>query len=443
MIWNDIIKVSPLKNEIRFTIHINNVCNFKCSYCIAGRQSSDISLSYIQIQGLVKVIEKISKRKTTVHVTITWGEPTIHTDFIKILELFLHIKNIHIQIDTNAFRLWDYSQDFKKMSIHNFKERLYFNISYHYHEYGNRIPRFIESIRILKNNWLKFWIKFLLPDNEKLEDFLGIKEYILKETWVKVGQYDYFLLIDTMWSISKSYDQEILDFFYWSHLWDENKKAVRINKETKVIEVEFENRTKKKFWLSEFSNKWLNKFKWFTCTYVGCNHADIHITPWGEVTFGPCYTLDKIRCSIDELDKILCNWDREILCWEDACISGLCLKKEKSSNQEKLAKIEKILRDNLKRYIKSFRLVTIKVSLKSNIQFIMEFEEYFVYFFVENIINNRYVFIDGWLGYYFLIKNKNNILIDVWKFDAQKVHTIDNLLRVISKFSNIYKIVLL
>jgi hypothetical protein len=58
------------------------------------------------------------------------------------------------------------------------KEDIIFNITYHYYDYKGKEDTFIKVLQILSKNKLSFCINFLLPDNEKLSDFLLIKDKI-------------------------------------------------------------------------------------------------------------------------------------------------------------------------------------------------------------------------------------------------------------------------
>jgi hypothetical protein len=87
---------------------------------------------------------------------------------------------------------------FDNIDILENKNKLFFNISYHFFEYKKNVDVFIKSINVLKKYKFNFKIKFLLPDNnEKLEDFLIIKEYIIINTKIDNKDYSYSLIINT------------------------------------------------------------------------------------------------------------------------------------------------------------------------------------------------------------------------------------------------------
>jgi hypothetical protein len=53
-----------------------------------------------------------------------------------------------------------------------------------------------------------------LPNNyEKLDNFLEIRDFIIKETLLLEYEYRYYLIIDYNGSISSTYDKEILSFY--------------------------------------------------------------------------------------------------------------------------------------------------------------------------------------------------------------------------------------
>jgi len=208
-------KITPTEQSISFIIHLNNVCNFKCSYCIAWQQLSKEILSLEQIEEIINTIKLLRKNWDNRHISIdiNWWEPTLHKNIIDIIKLFLEIDNLFLQVSTNLLRVSSLKDDFYKLDKIN--SNLFFNISYHYFEYSWKEEKFIESLKVLINKSINFKVKFLLPDNNiELDEFYKTKTFILNETWINENNCKYDLIIHNNWDISKSYSKSILDYFY-------------------------------------------------------------------------------------------------------------------------------------------------------------------------------------------------------------------------------------
>ena len=68
-------------------IAILNYCNLKCPYCFADDMIHEKSKA-ITIDDLRKILEWVARTPEN-HVGLIGGEPTLHRDFFKIIELLL------------------------------------------------------------------------------------------------------------------------------------------------------------------------------------------------------------------------------------------------------------------------------------------------------------------------------------------------------------------
>ncbi len=87
---------------------ISGVCNAKCPWCITGNRSlGQYSSSFLKALEFESAIEMLSRKQligppTTIHL-YNWGEPLLHPEFGKIIEV-LHKRRLRFTISTNASR---------------------------------------------------------------------------------------------------------------------------------------------------------------------------------------------------------------------------------------------------------------------------------------------------------------------------------------------------
>jgi len=317
MINNKIIKIQPLDKWISFIIHINNICNFKCSYCTAGHQISKDKLTKKDILNIINSINELRNKWDTrkIDIDLTWWEPTLHNDLVKFIKLFLYVHDLNIQVTTNLLRIPFFENELRELSLHKNITNFSFNISYHYFEYRWKENNFINSINIIKKYWFNFKIKFLLPDNyEKLENFEKTKNMLFLYCNINEQYCEYDLIIDTMGKVSWTYWEDMLDYFYNKWYLSENnieKDKYNIIKENiscniqkceikKWLNIYYENWEKENLDFFEIRTRWLNRFKWFNCYYISDSYMEIHVSHKWYVTFGPCYILDNMRYDINK-----------------------------------------------------------------------------------------------------------------------------------------------
>jgi len=217
MIDNKITKIIPINKSINFIIHINNICNFKCTYCTAWHQVSNGKLNTKDISTIIETIYLLRKKwdNRYVGIDLTWWEPTLNNDLFDFVELFLGIENLDIQITTNLFRILHFDKELEKVASNKNINKLNFNISYHYFEYLWKEDIFIDSVKLLIKYNLIFTIKFLLPDNsESIDNFLIVKKKIFDECNIWESDCIYDLIINANWKVSTTYKKEVLDYFH-------------------------------------------------------------------------------------------------------------------------------------------------------------------------------------------------------------------------------------
>ncbi len=183
----------------RIYIEITNKCNLKCSFCSKlEREFKDMS-----IDEFGQVISEISEYTDYIYLHVK-GEPLIHKDFSKILDIANQNK-IFVNITTNGV-LIDKVKDvlFSENSIRQI------NISLHALETISEKEKYLDNIvdLIKKVNETKtFYLSLRLwIDNEKLNNY--IKDFFKR----KLGS-DLYLGENVFWS----FDEE----FEWPSLTEE------------------------------------------------------------------------------------------------------------------------------------------------------------------------------------------------------------------------------
>lgn len=101
---------------IKLRISITSECNLNCPYCHKEGHYQD-KINYLSLNQIIKIVE-ICKRYNINYIKITGGEPLLHPEIIKIIELFN--KNINLKdlsITTNGTKLEELAVHLKKAGL--------------------------------------------------------------------------------------------------------------------------------------------------------------------------------------------------------------------------------------------------------------------------------------------------------------------------------------
>ncbi len=102
-----------------FQWHITNFCNLRCRHCYQNDFTKDADLGFAEVRKIVKKIaDKLTRAE--ILVNITGGEPLLHKDFFKIIDLIEMTGNIKgFNIITNGLLLTQKNvnklKDYKKL----------------------------------------------------------------------------------------------------------------------------------------------------------------------------------------------------------------------------------------------------------------------------------------------------------------------------------------
>ncbi len=80
-------------------LEITRQCSFKCKHCYCNANNQNFE--QLSFEDIIKLIEQFSQQKGK-SITLTGGEPKMHPEFWKIMEL-LHYYEIEISIFTNGY----------------------------------------------------------------------------------------------------------------------------------------------------------------------------------------------------------------------------------------------------------------------------------------------------------------------------------------------------
>jgi len=169
------LSLPPENNYIACFLTLN--CNLRCEYCINNFNSvNEFNFPIISGKDWVKGLNRISTR-SDVPITLQGGEPSMHPDFIWIINNLKNDLNIDILtnlcFDVDEFML---NVDPKRLK----RNALYANIRVSYHPVEMDLDRIIKDVLKLKNKGYSVGIYGILyPRYEK--DILNAQEICQKE----------------------------------------------------------------------------------------------------------------------------------------------------------------------------------------------------------------------------------------------------------------------
>ncbi|MDD2870374.1 MAG: radical SAM protein [Candidatus Gracilibacteria bacterium] len=390
------------KSVVNLTIQLTDFCNFSCKYCVTGKKFSGQYINkndFEQIETLIKKLKNIYKM---VNITISGGEPTLCKDFFLLLKIITNL-DVNIIINTNGFIFSKESIKVNELSKLQFVNNIDFNVTFHFKEYEKSFNTFIESIKVLDMYNINYGINFLLPDDEKYEDFIDVRDKILSS--LLVNRHTYNLIKLTNGNISESYDNRYLDLF--------NEKFKQEIK-NKNIEIIYDDLEKEKLNTSEILYKGLNKFGGYKCNYFSKQFLNIYINTDLSIYFGSCFTLNRLKYSFAELYILLDkSAEKSIVCGDYSCLCDLDYNsnKKRISNNTFRNSISQIINKLVDKYTE---ILDLSIS-NNSIQIILLSKNIYYFVTIEKIIdkNTKYPYTDGELGYHYFTKNLYNEFINI------------------------------
>lgn len=144
---------------------LNTVCNFKCSYCYARHEYGKAWNRTDTIQRQILVLKALSLIKDPIFLGFHGGEPTLHKDFLYLIDKSLEILTHQ---DSRLYIVTNGSTDvFEKI---RFNPKIYVLFSIHLefkHLYGNNFEKVINNIKLMDQKGFKVKVNILLMNDKK------------------------------------------------------------------------------------------------------------------------------------------------------------------------------------------------------------------------------------------------------------------------------------
>jgi len=98
----EFVGIEPvIKNRIRVEIGLCNICNYNCPYCLEKNLKNRYD-NFLDYKSLINFFNKLPA-KNNVDVVLCGGEPTLHPNFLDLVE-FLKNKGYYIEVVSNGSR---------------------------------------------------------------------------------------------------------------------------------------------------------------------------------------------------------------------------------------------------------------------------------------------------------------------------------------------------
>lgn len=222
-----------------FQWHITDECDQRCKHCYIFSENNNICLkqmSYEQMKQVIKQCEEMCKKiKRLPYFYITGGDPILHKDFWKLLEI-LKEKNIPFTILGNPFhlndevckKLKDYGCDKYQLSIDGMRET---------HDYFRKPGSFditLEKIKCINNAGIKSVVMTTVSGTNK-DELLDIVDLVVankvkifafarycptsQEKNVNITPLEYKELLGKVWDKFQEYKDSGTYFNLKDHLW--------------------------------------------------------------------------------------------------------------------------------------------------------------------------------------------------------------------------------
>lgn len=315
-------------------------CNYHCDYCIAQNRWN-VFFSINDIEKINDFLINVREIYPNHHINfvITWWEPTIHKEWIKVITslLSINIDNFSITFLTNWSLLYLYTEKLKKMfDLYN-TNKITFEVSYHVDECtGILFDNFVEWIKELYSIWYKVKLVYLMPtwwDKDKSFEKLN---HIIKNIWWEID-IEYKLLRD--YNIVNQ--KRIVSKLYTDNDYNLAKKSLK----NKFI-LSFSDNTIENVDKTYIYKKWYNVFKWWYC-YPFRSSMNFVLFPDCSLVIAWCYTFSKEVFNLWDskiYDLLRKNKDYHVRCCNEVCSFSINLplyKEKMIYDNDEINKLEK------------------------------------------------------------------------------------------------------
>lgn len=160
VVYDNLLEDCNWNKKLEIVLLITLKCNQKCLFCNVNKWNTIIPLKIIEKFLKDKILKYKLIEKKNIKIHISWWEPTMHPDFINVLDVILKYSD-DVEIQTNWIFFW------LESNINNLNKYkwLHFYISFHSHieETYNKITETkwqyelaIKGIKNILNLWNKW-----------------------------------------------------------------------------------------------------------------------------------------------------------------------------------------------------------------------------------------------------------------------------------------------
>jgi len=150
-----IVKTRSADDIIRFNWHLLDWCNYKCTYCSAGKSITNDFSDNSRINNNFKLIlTRLQTVSEPFDICLTGGEPTLHPNFFEILDGMMKLEKLNsVWLFSNLSR----SEEFLK-KINNYLPKIQL--------YGSWHPEFSKDDFVDKASKLECHVHVSITDNK-------------------------------------------------------------------------------------------------------------------------------------------------------------------------------------------------------------------------------------------------------------------------------------
>jgi MoaA/NifB/PqqE/SkfB family radical SAM enzyme len=267
---------------------------------------------------LKNAVEQIRRlQRSRVVVTLTGGEPTIHPNYIELVEYIISSigPGTHVLTISNLSRPQAFYQNFCDKLAH-LRHGIAFKCSYHY-EYANP-DGFISSAELLANHDIDVHISIMAhPGYWDQVMYLYTR---LKRIQCKKLHYDVAILRDNYGSKpDKRYSKKQLEWF--KKYYTQMEKIETVGDEVKDIIVEFYDKKRGEILHENYSPMELiaNKMNSFKGMYCNAGINMIAINDQGDLSPAVCFTRSPGKKNIYKDDFAVTAHAQPIICPFNRC----------------------------------------------------------------------------------------------------------------------------
>lgn len=158
---------------------IGYLCNERCRFCPCSEGSADVPS--LTLEEICTAIRRAIEERGVKNILLSGGEPTIHSDFFRILE-FIKSYNVNISLLTNALKLADDNFTERMFSIID-GEKLDVTVAFHSHipekhDFLTQHKGSFEKSMKGVNNMLKYNVRLSIKNNIVNYTYKDLPEYI-------------------------------------------------------------------------------------------------------------------------------------------------------------------------------------------------------------------------------------------------------------------------